>query len=103
MTVTWRINLVETSSQEAERKNLKGFNLRNTALITKKAGVNNKDNIVMNFWLPTYIYKTLPYMCILVGIWATFSITHLLGILSGVILIVIGGFIWAMRREKRLT
>ena len=82
--------------------NLIRFNLKHTAPKTKKAGVNNKDNIDMNFWLPTYIYKTLPYMCILVGIWATFYITHLLGILSGVILIVTGGLIWAMRREKRL-
>ena len=56
---------------------------------------------MLDFYIPHWLYERLPYLYVAVGIFTLANLEHRIGVLSGGLLILIGVYIWFMRRTSR--
>ena len=56
---------------------------------------------MFDFYIPHWLYERLPYLYVAVGIFALANLEHRIGALSGGLLILIGAYVWFIRRTNR--
>ena len=48
-----------------------------------------------------FMYETKPYFLFLLGMAVLFNMSPIIGKVSGILLLIVGGWIWLMRRQYR--